>query len=30
MTTRAGDTVYGFNSTADQGVFDFTQNTHPI
>ena len=30
MTTRAGDTVYGFNSTADKGVFDFTQDTHPV
>jgi serralysin len=30
MTTRAGDTVYGFNSTADKAVFDFTQNTHPV
>ena len=25
-TTRAGDTVYGFNSTADKAVFDFSQN----
>ncbi len=23
MTTRTGDTVYGFNSTADRGAFDF-------
>lgn len=30
MTTRTGDTVYGFNSTADKGVFDFTLNTHPV
>ena len=30
MTTRTGDTVYGFNSTADKAVFDFTQNTHPV
>ena len=29
-TTRAGDTVYGFNSTADRGVFDFTTNKAPI
>ncbi len=29
-TTRAGDTVYGFNSTADRSVFDFTVNTRPI
>lgn len=30
MSTRSGDTVYGFNSTADKGVFDFVQNTHPV
>lgn len=30
MTTRAGDTVYGFGSTAGRKAFDFTQNTHPI
>ncbi len=31
MTTRAGDTVYGFNSnTDDPSAFDFTVNTHPI
>jgi serralysin len=29
-TTRAGDTVYGFNSTADRAVFDFSTNTAPI
>jgi serralysin len=29
-STRTGDTTYGFNSTADRSVFDFTQNTHPI
>ena len=29
-TTRAGDTVYGFNSTADRAVFDFSQNTVPV
>ncbi|HUR43976.1 MAG TPA: M10 family metallopeptidase, partial [Aestuariivirga sp.] len=30
MNTRAGDTRYGFNSTAGVSVFDFTQNLHPI
>jgi serralysin len=30
ITTRTGDTVYGFNSNAGRGAFDFTQNTHPI
>ena len=30
MTTRAGDTVYGFNSTADRAVFDFSTNDVPI
>lgn len=30
MTTRTGDTVYGFNSTAARAAFDFTQNLHPI
>src|SRR4029078_12455126 len=29
-TTRTGDTTYGVHSTADRGVFDFTQNAHPI
>ena len=29
-TTRAGDTVYGFNSTADRAVFNFATNTLPI
>ena len=29
-STRAGDTVYGFNSTAGKDVFDFTKNTAPI
>jgi len=29
-TTRTGDTVYGFNSTADRAVFDFTQNRNPF
>lgn len=30
LTTRTGDTTYGFNSTADRAVFDFTQNTNPF
>ncbi len=30
LSTRAGDTVYGFNSTADRDVFDFTKNTNPV
>src|SRR5712671_1868759 len=30
MTTRTGDTVYGFHSTAGRAVFDFTINTNPI
>lgn len=29
LTTRAGDTVYGFNSTADRSVFDFAKNPYP-
>ena len=29
-TTRTGDTVYGFNSTADRDVFDFEVNTNPF
>ncbi len=29
-TTRVGDTVYGFNSTADREVYDFSVNEHPI
>jgi serralysin len=28
--TRASDTVYGFHATADQAVFDFTFNLHPV
>lgn len=28
-TTRTGDTTYGFNSTADRGVYDFSQNLLP-
>ncbi len=30
LTTRAGDTVYGFNSTADRDVFDFNVNANPV
>ena len=30
ITTRAGDTVYGFNSTAGNFVFDFAQNANPV
>jgi len=30
MTTRAGDTVYGFNSTAGSDQFDFTINLRPV
>ena len=29
LTTRTGDTVYGFNSTADRDVFDFALNEFP-
>jgi Ca2+-binding RTX toxin-like protein len=29
-TTRTGNTVYGFNSTADRAAYDFTSNTRPI
>ena len=29
-TTRAGDTVYGFNSNAGNSIYDFSQNTSPI
>lgn len=29
-TTRAGNTVYGFNSTARDAAYDFTLNTRPI
>jgi serralysin len=29
-TTRTGDTTYGFNSTADRAVYDFTVNTRPL
>ncbi len=30
MTTRTGDTVYGFNSTAGRTSYDFTINTKPV
>lgn len=30
MTTRTGDTVYGFNSTADRPAFNFTLNANPV
>ncbi|MEA2876324.1 MAG: hypothetical protein QOF14_1520 [Hyphomicrobiales bacterium] len=30
MTTRAGDTTYGFNSNAGRDVFDFTIDIQPI
>ena len=30
MTTRTGDTVYGFNSTADRDAFDFTKTPLPV
>jgi Ca2+-binding RTX toxin-like protein len=30
MSTRNGDTVYGFNSTADNAVFDFSVNKLPV
>jgi Ca2+-binding RTX toxin-like protein len=29
-TTRAGDTVYGFNSNAGNSLYDFSQNTSPV
>ncbi len=29
-TTRAGNTVYGFNANAGNSVYDFSQNTSPI
>ncbi|HEX8485481.1 M10 family metallopeptidase [Sphingomonas sp.] len=29
-TTRTGNTVYGFNSTAGRAEYDFTQNKRPI
>ena len=30
MTTRTGDTIYGFNSNAGRPAFDFSQNTLPV
>ena len=30
MTTRTGDTVYGFNSTAGHDAFDFDVNINPV
>jgi serralysin len=30
MTTRAGDTHYGFNSNAGRAAFDFAQNSLPV
>ena len=30
MTTRTGDTVYGFNSNTNHELFDFTQNNTPV
>lgn len=30
MTTRTGDTVYGFNSNAGRDAFDFTKNHDPV
>ncbi|NNE24055.1 MAG: matrixin family metalloprotease [Rhizobiales bacterium] len=30
QTTRSGDTVYGFNSNADNDIFDFNINQHPV
>jgi serralysin len=30
LTTRTGDTVYGYHSTADRAVFDFTVNKNPF
>ena len=30
QTTRTGNTVYGFNATADNAVYDFSANTRPI
>jgi serralysin len=30
MTTRTGDTVYGFNSNADRDAFDFTKTPAPM
>ena len=30
MTTRTGDTIYGFNATAGREAFDFTTNSPPV
>ncbi len=30
LTTRTGDTVYGFNSTADRPAFNFALNANPV
>lgn len=30
MTTRTGNTVYGFNTNTGSDQFDFTQNTRPV
>ena len=30
LTTRTGDTTYGFHSTADRDVFDFYTNINPF
>ena len=30
MTTRTGDTVYGFNSNTNSPIFDFEQNANPF
>ena len=30
MTTRTGDTVYGFNSNSGRAEFDFTLNANPV
>ncbi|HYD44572.1 MAG TPA: M10 family metallopeptidase C-terminal domain-containing protein, partial [Phenylobacterium sp.] len=30
LSTRAGDTVYGFNSTAGRAVYDFAQQARPV
>ena len=29
-TTRSGDTTYGFNATAGNWIYDYTQNANPI
>jgi serralysin len=30
LATRAGDTTYGFNATAERAALDFTLNTRPV